>query len=318
MCKDCGCSLPGENPIGFSAHNHSHEHDHDHPHSHGHDHDHEHGHEHPHPHSHEHGHDHDHPHGEGHHDGHDHPHPHNHPHSHAHTHEHGAEPRRTVEIRQAILGQNDRLAERNRGFFRARGLLTLNVLSSPGSGKTTFLRETAKTLAGKLKAGVIVGDLATDNDAQRLRESGAPVVQITTGTVCHLEAEMVGKAVNHLDLAGLQLLIIENVGNLVCPASYDLGEDLRVVLLSVTEGEDKPLKYPPMFQSADVVIISKMDLAEPCGFSRESALANLRKVSPKARIFEVSSKTGLGMEAWRQFLVQSHQERQASGPLGSQ
>src|SRR5262249_34567091 len=162
----------------------------------------------------------------------------------------------------------------------------LNVLSAPGSGKTTLLAQTIGSLKQKLKTGVIVGDLATDNDAQRLRSSGAPVVQITTGTMCHLEAEMVERAVKQLNLQGLQLLIIENVGNLVCPASYDLGEDLRVVLFSVTEGEDKPLKYPPMFQAADVVILSKMDLAAACEFNRESALANVRRLAPKARIFE--------------------------------
>jgi hydrogenase nickel incorporation protein HypB len=189
------------------------------------------------------------------------------------------------------------------------------VLSSPGSGKTTFLRETARALAGQVKAGIIVGDLATDNDAQRLRESGAPVVQITTGTVCHLEAEMVGRALKQLDLNGLELLIIENVGNLVCPASYDLGEDLRVVLLSVTEGEDKPLKYPPMFQAADVVIISKTDLAQPCAYDREAALANLRRVAPKARLFETSAKTGEGMVAWCDFLVQQSQAGKARDPL---
>jgi hydrogenase nickel incorporation protein HypB len=218
-------------------------------------------------------------------------------------------------VRRAILDKNDRLAERNRGFFRARGLLVLNFLSSPGSGKTTFIRESVRKLGPDLKTGVIVGDLATDNDAQRLRESGAPVVQITTGTVCHLEAEMVGRALKQLDLTGLNLLIIENVGNLVCPASYDLGEDLRVVLLSVTEGEDKPLKYPPMFQSADVVVISKLDLAEACGYDRDTALANIRRAAPKARVFEVSAKTGQGLDAWREFLLQQHQERKALDPL---
>ena len=220
-----------------------------------------------------------------------------------------------VEVRQAILGKNDRLAERNRGFFHARGLLTLNVLSSPGSGKTTFLRETVRALASRLKAGVVVGDLATDNDARRLRESGAPVVQITTGTVCHLDAEMVARALKQLDLNGLDLVIIENVGNLVCPASYDLGEDLRVVLLSVTEGEDKPLKYPPMFQAANVVIISKIDLAQACGYDREAALANLRKAAPKALIFETSARTGQGMENWTEYLVQEQRRRKAADPL---
>jgi hydrogenase nickel incorporation protein HypB len=223
-------------------------------------------------------------------------------------HEAAAGERRIVEVRRAILDKNDRLAERNRGFFEARGLLVLNFLSSPGSGKTTFIREAVRALQPKLKAGVIVGDLATDNDAQRLRESGAPVVQITTGTVCHLEAEMVNRALKQIDLNGLNLLIIENVGNLVCPASYDLGEDLRVVLLSVTEGEDKPLKYPPMFQSADAVIISKMDLADACGYNRELALANIRRVAPKAQIFETSAKTGQGMGAWCDFVMRQHQD----------
>ena len=220
-----------------------------------------------------------------------------------------------MEVRQALLDKNDRLAERNRGFFRARGLLVLNVLSSPGSGKTAFLRETIRALGKQLKAGVIVGDLATDNDARRLRESGAPVVQITTGTVCHLEAEMVARALKQIALDGLDLLIIENVGNLVCPASYDLGEDLRVVLLSVTEGEDKPLKYPPMFQSANVVVVSKTDLAEACSYDREAALANIRRVAPNARVFETSAKTGRGMDTWREFLVQKQQERKTQNPL---
>jgi hydrogenase nickel incorporation protein HypB len=290
MCKECGCGLPGEKPVGIEAHHHEHNHGHAHEH------------------------------GPGHHHDHDHTHPHAHPHSygdakHEHIHETKGEGRRTVEVRQAILDKNDRLAERNRGFFRARGLLVLNVLSSPGSGKTAFLRETIRALGKQLKAGVIVGDLATDNDARRLRESGAPVVQITTGTVCHLEAEMVARALKQIALDGLDLLIIENVGNLVCPASYDLGEDLRVVLLSVTEGEDKPLKYPPMFQSANVVVVSKTDLAEACSYDREAALANIRRVAPNARVFETSAKTGRGMDAWREFLVRKQQERKTQNPL---
>jgi hydrogenase nickel incorporation protein HypB len=251
-------------------------------------------------------HHHDHEHGHGH--DHHHDHDHDHPHSHTHSHEASIGEHRTLEVRRAILDKNDRLAERNRGFFHARGLLALNILSSPGSGKTTFIRETIRSLGKRLKTGVIVGDLATDNDAQRLRESGAPVVQITTGTVCHLEAEMVARALDKLDLNGLNLLIIENVGNLVCPASYDLGEDLRVVLLSVTEGEDKPLKYPPIFQSAGVAVISKMDLATACDYDRKAALANLRHLAPKARVFETSAKTGQGMEAWCNFLVQQHKK----------
>ncbi len=303
MCDTCGCGATNKDPIGISAGKDAHGHDH--------------GHEH----SHEHGHEHEHPHGPGVPHGHSHEAGHSHPHSHeaAEAEAHGAglgETRRTIEVRQAILDKNDRLAERNRGFFRARGLLVLNVLSAPGSGKTTFLRETLRGLAPGLKAGVVVGDLATDNDARRLRETGAPVVQITTGTVCHLEARMVARAVAELDLEGLGLLVIENVGNLVCPASYDLGEDLRVVLLSVTEGEDKPLKYPPIFQGADVVVVSKVDLAAACGYDREQALANLRRAGPRARVFEVSARTGQGMEAWGKFLVEQSAERAARGPLG--
>lgn len=299
MCKDCGCGLPGENPVGISA---GHHHEHGHSHEHGHEHDHEHAHEHEHEHEDHHDHDPDHGHG------HDHPHAHD-----AEPHEDTAPGRRTLELRQAILAQNDRLAERNRGFFHARQLLVLNVLSSPGSGKTTLLTKTLHSL--KLKAAVIVGDLATDNDAQRLRQSGAPVVQITTGTVCHLEAAMVSRAVNQLDLDGLQLLIIENVGNLVCPASYDLGEDLRVVLISVTEGEDKPLKYPPMFQAADVVVVSKIDLAQHCAFDRDLLLRNLRRVAPKAQVFETSALTGAGLDAWCNFLLKRHEQAKSRDAL---
>ncbi len=200
------------------------------------------------------------------------------------------------------MSKNDRLAERNRGFFAAKGWFVMNVLSSPGSGKTAFIERTLSDLRERLPMGVVVGDLATDNDAKRLRASGAPVVQITTGTVCHLEAEMVANAVKKLPSEGLKALVIENVGNLVCPASYDLGEDLRVVMLSVTEGEDKPLKYPVMFKVADAIILSKIDIAEAVGFDRETALANLRHVAPQATVFEVSAKTGAGMEGWYAYL----------------
>lgn len=204
------------------------------------------------------------------------------------------------------MEKNNRLAEQNRGSFRARKLLVLNVVSSPGSGKTLLIRATALQLAGSLRVGVIVGDLATDNDAARLRTAGIPVVQITTGTVCHLDATMVSRATSELDLEKLDILVIENVGNLVCPADYDLGEDLRIVLLSVTEGEDKPLKYPPMFHSANVAIITKTDLAVAAGFDRGAALANLKRISHHARIFELSAKTGEGIKEWLEFLARQH------------
>ncbi len=234
----------------------------------------------------------------------DHGHDHGHHHGHEHHPEHEPAPgSKTVNLNRSLMEKNDRLAERNRGFFRAKKLLVLNVVSSPGSGKTTFIRETAAKLSGKLRVGVIVGDLATDNDAAQLRTAKIPVVQITTGTVCHLDAEMVSRAAAKLDLDKLDVLVIENVGNLVCPADYDLGEDLRVVLLSVTEGEDKPLKYPPMFHSANVAVVTKSDLAAAAGFDREQALANLKRVSHHAQVFELSSKTGDGMKAWLDFLV---------------
>jgi hydrogenase nickel incorporation protein HypB len=200
------------------------------------------------------------------------------------------------------MGKNDRLAERNRGYFRAKNLLVLNVLSSPGSGKTAFLERTLAELAGKVNCAVIVGDLETDNDASRLRGKGAPVTQITTGSVCHLEAEMVTRAAERMDLNDAQVLFIENVGNLVCPAAYDLGEDDRIALLSVTEGEDKPLKYPTLFKSAGVVIVNKIDIAEAVGFNREAALSAIRRVAPQAIIMETSARTGEGMDAWLAYL----------------
>ena len=243
-----------------------------------------------------------------------------HPHfDHAHAYPHQAHPdqvheedremkpsRRTLSINKPVLDKNDQIAEHNRVVFRSHGILALNVLSSPGSGKTALLAQTLRHLSGKLRTAVIVGDLATENDAERLRVTSAPVIQINTGTACHLDANMIAKAASSLDLAALDLLIIENVGNLVCPAAYDLGEDLRAVLLSVTEGEDKPLKYPPVFQAADVVIVSKSDLAGACDFNRDLALSNLKKMAPKAEILELSAKTGQGMNAWLELLHKRH------------
>ncbi len=258
---------------------------------------------------------------------HAHVHPHDHDHDHGPRHEPDRNPARAgagndlsrpsesrvLSVQRSLLERNERLAEQNRGFFRARDLFVLNVLSAPGSGKTTLVQETARLLRGRLRTGVIVGDLATDNDAARLRAAGLPVVQITTGTLCHLEADMIARALDELDLNALDLLIIENVGNLVCPASYDLGEALRVVLLSVTEGEDKPLKYPPLFHSADVALITKSDLSVAVDFKRDVALANLRRISHHAQVFEVSARTGDGLEAWCAHLVACREGQLKSG-----
>ena len=233
--------------------------------------------------------------------------PHNHSHDHAHSHAHGHDhahghppPVRTVPVQKSALELNQRLADQNRGWFRAKGLKVFNLLSSPGSGKTALLERTLRTLP---RAAAIVGDLQTENDADRLRATGAQAVQIVTGATCHLDAHMVAHALEKLDVSGLDALFIENVGNLVCPASYDLGEAKRVVLLSVTEGEDKPLKYPVIFRNADLVLVTKTDLAAAVGFDREKALAAIRQTAPRAQILELSAKTGAGLDAWYAWLA---------------
>jgi hydrogenase nickel incorporation protein HypB len=210
---------------------------------------------------------------------------------------------RIVELRQGILKKNDELARGLRQQFTSAGVLVLNLVSSPGTGKTAFLERTLRDLlAHGSRAAALVGDLETDNDARRLAASGAPVRQINTHGICHLEAEMVSKHLEGWDLAGLDYLFIENVGNLVCPSSYDLGEAVRVALLSVTEGEDKPLKYPTLFNSADAAVITKIDLAGPCDFDREAAFKNIRAIRPGIRVFETSAKTGAGMAEWLEYL----------------
>ncbi len=217
---------------------------------------------------------------------------------------------RIVELRQGILKKNDELARGLRGRFEAAGVLVLNLVSSPGTGKTAFLERTLRDLrASGANVAALVGDLETDNDARRLAASGAPVRQINTHGICHLEAEMIGKHVEGWDLADLDYLFIENVGNLVCPSSYDLGEKIRVALLSVTEGEDKPLKYPTLFNSADAAIITKIDIAEPCGFDRATALRNINEIRPGIRIFETSAKTGAGMADWFAYLAEEKSRR---------
>lgn len=211
---------------------------------------------------------------------------------------------RLLEVRKNVLKQNDVMARALRERFRDQGMFVVSLVSSPGTGKTTFLESTLRMLLPKCRVAALVGDLATENDAVRLARSHAPVRQITTGTLCHLEAAMVKVALDNWNPGPLDLLFIENVGNLVCPSSYDLGEDLRLVLLSVTEGEDKPLKYPTIFNSADVAIITKCDLAVAAEFDEPAALANIEAVRPAMKVFSVSAKTGAGMEEWLAFLEQ--------------
>jgi hydrogenase nickel incorporation protein HypB len=207
-----------------------------------------------------------------------------------------------VEVNQALLGKNSELAAHNRQRFRQHHLAVLNLLSAPGSGKTALLERTLSELRGTLRIGVQVGDLQTDNDARRLGGRGAPVVQIVTGGCCHLDASMIAQANEKLDLAQLDLLLIENVGNLVCTASYDLGEDLRIALLSVTEGDDKPLKYPVLFRRADLVIITKLDMAEAAAVSLPMMRENIRHAAPAAAVLELSARSGQGLEGWYEYL----------------
>lgn len=210
---------------------------------------------------------------------------------------------RIVEVRQNILKHNDEVAHRLRQRFRDQNVFVVSLVSSPGSGKTAFLEKTLTLLKQQYRPAALVGDLATDNDAARLARSQAPVKQITTGTLCHLEASMVENAIEGWALADLDFLFIENVGNLVCPSSYDLGEHLRLVLLSVTEGEDKPLKYPTIFNSADTAVITKTDLAEAVEFDWTAARANIESVRPGMPVISVSAKTGRGIADWTDHLL---------------
>lgn len=210
---------------------------------------------------------------------------------------------RLLEVRKNILKQNDITARALRERFREADVFVVSLVSSPGSGKTALLEKTLSMLSKEHRVAALVGDLATENDAARLARSGAPVRQITTGTLCHLEAAMVEKALEGWSLTDLDFLFLENVGNLVCPSSYDLGENLRLVLSSVTEGEDKPLKYPTIFNSADVALITKMDLAAAVEFDEEAAVRNILAVRPGMEIVKVSSKTGAGMDEFLRFLA---------------
>jgi hydrogenase nickel incorporation protein HypB len=220
---------------------------------------------------------------------------------------------RLVEVRRHVLKNNDVVARALRDRFHEAGVYVVSLVSSPGAGKTLFLERVLAQLRERSRVAALVGDLATDNDARRLSRSGAPVKQITTGAVCHLEAAMVRDALAGWDLGALDFLFIENVGNLVCPASFDLGEDLRLVLFSVTEGEDKPLKYPTIFNTSDAALISKADLSGAVEFDRAAAHGNIQLVRPGMPVFEVSAKTGQGMQEWLGFL----QDRRAAARRGA-
>jgi hydrogenase nickel incorporation protein HypB len=210
-----------------------------------------------------------------------------------------------VPIQTNVLSANQQTAAENRALFEGEGLLVINLMSSPGAGKTTLLETTIKGLKGSLRLGVIEGDLQTDLDAQRIRALGIRSHQITTGTVCHLDARMIARALTEFPLADLDLLVIENVGNLICPASFDLGEGLRVVLCSVAEGAEKPRKYPVMFHKADIVLVNKIDIAEASGVDLSELISNVRQVNPTAKIIPLSCRTGAGFSLWLDWLQQS-------------
>lgn len=236
-----------------------------------------------------HAHTHDHPHGHAHH-GHGHSHDHDHHHEHSHSH--------TVELGQAVLQKNNELAARNRAWFAGREILALNLVSSPGAGKTTLLERTIKDLRDKYRLYVIEGDQATANDGERIQAAGAPAVQINTGTGCHLEADMVARALQELSPAFGSVVMIENVGNLVCPALFDLGERAKVAIVSVTEGEDKAAKYPHMFQAASLVIVNKIDLLPHLKFDIVRCVDTIRAVNPGAEIIQLSATSGEGLDRW--------------------
>jgi hydrogenase nickel incorporation protein HypB len=235
----------------------------------------------------------------------DHPHPHSHEHGHGHDHVHVMDPPdggRTVELQQKVLAKNDDLAERNREWLRDRGILAINLMSSPGSGKTTLLERTTKDLDGRMTMSVIEGDQETALDARRIQAAGSRVIQINTGVGCHLDADMVAQGLRGLDPPSGSIVVIENVGNLVCPALFDLGEEARVVLASVTEGADKPLKYPHMFRQADLVLLNKTDLLPYVDFDLKQYMTDLRMAAPDALLLQMSATTGDGVQAWYDWL----------------
>lgn len=276
MCSTCGCSS-NENGITLTkmGENHHTHHHHD---GHTHSHEHHHGED---AHTHEHHHEHDHHHHEHHHHSHD---------------------VNIIELEKDILHQNQLGAERNRGFFEALNIFAMNLVSSPGSGKTSLLEKTIADLKNEIEFSVIEGDQQTTNDAERIHALNVPVLQINTGKGCHLDSEMIAKSLKELKPKQNSILMIENVGNLVCPAMFDLGENQRVVIISTTEGEDKPLKYPDMFFTSNICIINKIDLLPYLKFDIEKLKENAKKVNPNIQFFEVSATSGEGMEAWYEFL----------------
>ena len=300
MCNTCGCGHGDKVTIrkpGETEHGHEHEHNGE-KHTHDHTHFHSHGHEHDNSRSHEnHSHDNDH-----HHHGEGHVHPDSWDHHPDHHHSHGKE----IEVEQNILSKNNLLAERNRGYFEAKNILALNLVSSPGSGKTSLLERTINDLGKELKFYVIEGDQQTMNDANRIDAAGAPVVQINTGNGCHLDSDMINKAVKELNIEDNSVLVIENVGNLVCPSLFDLGEAARIVIISTTEGDDKPIKYQTMFQSSDICIINKTDLLPYVDFDMEKAKQYAMQVNHHLKFFELSVKTGDGMDAWYKWLKEQN------------
>jgi len=273
MCGTCGCGTDGNGPVIKSPkqHNHAHEHGHDHEHHHGH-----------HDHHHHHGHDHGH---------------HHHDHDHSHDHKH-----KVLEVEQDVLQHNNIQAARNRGFFEAKNIFALNLVSSPGSGKTSILEKTLIDLKAEIPFYVIEGDQQTLNDANRIDALDVPVIQINTGKGCHLESDAVYDAVKQLEIKNDSILMIENVGNLVCPSMFDLGENKRVVIISTTEGEDKPVKYPDMFHTADICLINKIDLLPYVNIDVEKLKDYALQVNPNLEFFEVSATTGQGMDAWYEWL----------------
>ncbi len=270
MCLDCGCQEGNEKKY-FEHHHHDHEHG---PHTHTHD-----GHTHTH-------------------DGHTHTHD-----GHTHTHDHASDRKtRILEVEHSVLAKNDAIAEKNRTYLKDKGIVTINIISSPGSGKTTLLEKTLEKLAGKIECAVIVGDQSTDNDAKRLKDKCENVFQIETNSSCHINAEQVADVLDTVVNEKTQLLFIENVGNLICPAAFDLGEDFKIAVLSTTEGEDKPVKYPVIFSDAQIVVLTKTDLIPYLDWDLKKCRQSIQQINPGVFTFELSSKSDEGMEAWIGYL----------------